>query len=402
MKIIQINMMYERGSTGKIMKDLNDIIISHGDSSYIMYGYYFSNQSNTYKIKKGKGKRAIHIELIKTLLTGYHGYTSSMATRKMIKEIDIQKPDIIHLHNIHCGYVNIKILFQYISKKNIPVVWTLHDSWSYTGGCSNYYAINCTQWIEGCYKCNNRKQYPISLFFDRTKKQWINKKKLFTSINDMYIITPSVWLKKEVMKSFLNKYNIQVINNGINLDVFKPTKNNIKKIYNIEGKYIILCVADIWNKRKGISDIFELSRFIDDNSIIVIVGTIKKYLTIKSNKIIYVNRLQNMEDLAKWYSIADIYINPTYEDNFPTTNLEALACGTPVITYNTGGSPEAIDEKTGIITNEKNAISLFDAIKKVKQSVIKRNDCIQRAQTLFNKHIQFEKYYQLYKNIYKK
>lgn len=389
-------MMLQRGSTGKIMYDINKVIQKRGDESFMCYGWYQSNLPNSYKIKKGKGKLALHYELIKTMIFGYHGYSSVNATKKLVAYLRSIKPDVVHLHNIHSGYINIKILSRYLADDNIKVVWTLHDCWAFTGGCSHYYASGCDKWINGCSRCKHHHQYPISFIFDHSKKQWKDKKQLFTSIQNIHFVTPSNWLANQVKQSFLNKYPVSVINNGIDLNIFKPTKSDFREKNNLTDKYVLLAVALPWSKRKGYYELLDLSQMLDDNTVLVMVG-LNPNKCRKFKNIIGIERTNNQIELAGLYSSADVFLNPTHEDTFPTTNIEALACGTPVITYNTCGSPEIIDEKTGIVVDDKTAKALYNAINEIKDKHLLKEDCVRRASTNYDKETQFNKYYDIYK-----
>ena len=335
MKVLQINSVCGVGSTGRIATDIHSMLTNQGHKSYIAFGRNLpENCNNTIRIGT-KYDNYSHIAL--TRVSDKHGFGSKKATNEFIKEVEKLDPDIIHLHNIHGYYINIEILFEYLKKADKPVIWTLHDCWSFTGHCSHFDYVGCDKWKTGCFNCPEKKSYPASIVFDNSKSNYLMKKELFAGVKNMTIVTPSKWLAELVQKSFLGEYPIKVINNGIDLDVFKPTKSNFRKEHNLENKFIILGVASGWSQRKGFHHFIELSKKIKKDEKIIIVGLTEKQKKSLPHNIIGITRTNNIKELAEIYSVADIYVNLTLEDNFPTTNLEALACGTPVITFDTGG-----------------------------------------------------------------
>jgi glycosyltransferase involved in cell wall biosynthesis len=316
----------------------------------------------------------------------------------LIRRIKELNPDVIHLHNIHGYYLNIEVLFSFLRDYNKPVVWTLHDCWAFTGHCAYFDYANCEQWRTHCTKCPEKKSYPKSFALDNSSRNFDRKKRLFSGIRDLSIVTPSEWLSDLVGESFLSNYPRRVINNGIDLEVFKPTKGDFRNKRNLDSLFIILGVAAGWNRRKGLETFLELSRELSDNEKIVLVGlTSKQKKTLPAN-ILGIERTNSAQELAEMYSASDVFLNPTLEDNFPTTNLEAMACGTPVITYRTGGSPETIDEKCGFVVGKgdfKSLCSLLDTIRsRGKEEYSVR--CKDRAKQKFNARNNYRKYLSLY------
>lgn len=328
------------GSTGTICKNLYKAAVEAGHECCIAYGRGEApKRFNTIKIGN---KLDFYLHVLKARLFDASGFGSKRATKEFIKNIDEFKPDIIHLHNVHGYYVNIEILFNYLKQHpEIKKVWTLHDCWAFTGHCAYYTYAKCDKWKSCCNgTCLNKKEYPKTIF-SRIKINFNKKKQIFSDVENMVLVTPSKWLKKEVKSSFLADYCIKVINNDVDTNIFKPTKSTIKKQYGIEDKKIILGVASVWDKRKGLDVFIDLSKRIDNDCQIVLIGLNKKQIRKIPNNIIGICRTENVQELVKWYSAADVYFNPTLEDNYPTTNLEAIACGTRVVTFNTGGSPES-------------------------------------------------------------
>jgi glycosyltransferase involved in cell wall biosynthesis len=306
------------------------------------------------------------------------------------------KPDIVHVHLLHGYYINYKMLFDYFKKNNIRVFWTMHDCWAFTGHCPCYTHVQCYKWKEYCHDCVQKKQHPKSYFVDRSRRNFEDKKNAFTGVSNMTIITPSNWLKEEIQKSFLNEYNITVIPNGVDLSIFHPTDNYFRKKHGLNDKIIILGVANVWSESKGIAYFYQLANKIcDDRFQIVMVGLSKKQKKQIHSGIIGIERTKNIEMLADIYSSSDIFLNPTMADNFPTTNLEALACGTPIITFKTGGSPEALDNTCGmVIESDINAIMhTCKTMGRKNEQTIK--NCVNRAKR-FDKKICYIDYLKLY------
>ncbi|MCR4431981.1 MAG: glycosyltransferase family 4 protein [Tepidanaerobacteraceae bacterium] len=400
MRVLQINSVCGIGSTGRIAIDINKILKEQGHEGYIAYGRDFAKDCDT-SIRIGN-KLDNYMHVLKTRIFDRHGFGSKRATREFINKIEKLDPDIIHLHNIHGYYINIELLFEYLKRVDKPVIWTLHDCWAFTGHCSYFDFIGCDKWKTGCYNCPQKNEYPSSIFMDNTKSNYKKKKDIFTGIKKMTIVTPSNWLAGLVKESFLGEYPVRVINNGIDLEVFKPTESNFRVKYNLKNKFIILGVASVWGKRKGYQYFIELSKKLNPDEIVVMVGLTEKQKKSLPNNIIGITKTNNVKELAEIYSDADVFINPTLEDNFPTTNLEALACGTPVITFNTGGSVECVDQNCGFVVEKGNLKELFNTIQVVKEKG-KLNyiqQCIQRAKKLYDRKDRFKEYLELYNNNY--
>lgn len=361
MKIVQIN-TFPYKAAGNIMMNIHKTMLKKGIDSYVAWGRGRKAVDNhEYYMQDTFG---VKMHGLYTRITDKHGYASKNATKRLLKWIENIKPDLIHLHCIHGYYINIKLLFEYIKKNNIKVIWTQHDCWSITGHCAYFDAIGCEKWRIGCYKCEQLSTYPASRVLDNSEWNWKNKKELFSGV-DLTIVTPCIWLSNIIKKSFLGKNPIKVIYNGIDTDVFKNNKSDFKKKYGIEGKKLILGVAGEWTERKGLKDFVKLNADLDSKKyVIVVVGVTEKQKKELPEGIIAINRTENVKELAEIYSSADIYFNPTYEDNFPTTNLEALACGTLVITYDTGGCSECVeDTKNGFVIKKGDLNAALKIIK---------------------------------------
>lgn len=397
MKILLLNLgLY--GSTGTIVLDLKKKIEENGDEAVLAYPEVSINRKGYENdiVIKGVLSRKLNHFLEK--VTGFQGCFSWFKTRKMLREIKHFSPDIIHLHNLHKININLGMLFRFIKKEEIPAVWTLHDCWAFTGQCPYFTMIKCEKWKTECFDCPQYRKYP-EVYVDRTRQMYRLKRKWFTDVHNMTIITPSYWLAGLVKKSYLKEYPIKVIHNGIDRNVFKVSENGFREKYHITGKYMILGVAAQWDKRKGLDVFLTLAERLDTNYVIVLVGTNKNVDKLLPENIISIHATFNRTELAAIYSAADVFVNPTREENFPTVNIEALACGTPVITFDTGGSPESLDESCGRVIPCDNIDTMENVIRDVCiESKIKKEDCLKRSSG-FDKNLQYQNYINLYKQI---
>ena len=403
MRILQINSIVNLESTGRIAEDIGKVLIANGHESYIAYGR--SNRPSQSKLIKIGNKYDFYQHAVLTRLTDRHGFGSKQATLNLIKEIETIRPNAIGLHNIHGYYINIEVLFDYLAEKEIPVLWTLFDCWSFTGHCAYFDKIGCEKWLTKCHHCPQIRNYPASFYIDNSERNFADKKNIFNSLPKMELIAHSHWLSGLVSKSFLNKIPIHTIPSGIDLSLFKPIQSEIKERMGIEhSKKIVLGVASPWSKRKGLDDFHLLRQQLSDDYTIVLVGLTAKQKKALQPNMIGIERTDSVQELAELYSVADVFVNPTYQDNFPTTNIESLACGTPVITYNTGGSPEAIDKDTGFVVEKGDIKGLVAAV----ANVIKKGKehyqplCRTRAENCFNKDERYLEYLNLYEQLMKR
>ena len=395
MKIVQITAV-PYGSTGKIARGIADVARQQGHEVYIYYSWTKKfRKSNDPNVKVGSfvGK-ALHIALSK--ITGYHGVFSRCDTKRLIAWLDMIRPDVLHLHIMHCWYINLPMLFDYIKRNKIRVVWTFHDTWAFTGHCAYFQMVKCEKWKNGCCDCPQYKtEYP-AVYVDRSQKMWQLKKEWFTGVDDLTVVTPSEWLAELVKTSMFKEYPVKVINNGIDLDIFKPTESDFRRKYACEEKFIILGVALGWSYRKGLDVVIELSKRLDSRYQIVLVGTDDDVDKLLPDNIISIHRTQNQKELAEIYSAADVFINPTREDNFPTVNLESLACGTPVITFKTGGSPECIDDTCGAVVECGDVDAMEEClIREFDKKMYSSQNCVARSMR-FDMRDRFFKYVNLY------
>lgn len=401
MRVLQVNMAHN-GSTGKIMLNISKVLREKGEYTRTFAAKVYSkNKRIPYPDLENHGyfsncsEAFLHTALGQ--LTGLNGCFSHLGTYRLIKECKKFNPDVIHLHNLHSFCINLPMLFRYVKKNGIPVVWTLHDCWAFTGHCPYFEMANCDRWKGECHNCPQLSVYPKSRV-DNTKLAHRLKKKWFSGVENMTLVTPSKWLCDLAKESFMKDYPIKVINNGIDLSIFKPTESDFREKYGLTDKKVILGVASDWGKRKGLDVFTELSDRLDDSYRIVLVGIDGKAQNLPE-KIITVKRTENQKELAEIYTAADLFVNPTREENYPTVNMESLACGTPVLTFKTGGSPEIIDSTCGTAVEADDVDAMEKEILRIcQEKPYSDKACLERAKD-FDMYDRFEEYVELYKEV---
>jgi len=397
MNILQINSVCGVGSTGRIATDLHAILEAQGHRSTVAFGR--RNAQNCESTIRIGGLADSCLHALRTRIFDAHGFGSKKATTALIAEIEKLNPDVIHLHNLHGYFLHVGLLFDYLKQARRPVVWTLHDCWAFTGHCAYFDYIDCHRWKSGCHACPLQSEYPGSFIFDRSRQNYRIKKQLFTGLSRLTLVTPSRWLKDLLKDSFLKDYPAVVINNGVDLTVFKPQPDAFRKKHKLHDKFIILGVASVWNERKGFGYFLDLAKQLGPNEQIVMVGLNSQQMRDLPPGMIGIARTDSTRELAEIYSAADVFVNPTLEDNFPTTNLEALACGTPVVTFNSGGSPECVNEGCGLIVERGDLPALVAAISNVRRigKISCTKNCQKHAEDYFDKNHRFNDYIELYK-----
>lgn len=405
MKLLQINVSANLGSTGRIAEDIGHTAMGNSWESYIAYGRK-ANKSESQLIRIG-GDFDVKLHGLLTRVFDNHSlsFSSLNATKEFIKEIDKIKPDIIHLHNLHGYYLNIEVLFNYLATKDIPIVWTLHDCWSFTGHCAHYDAVGCYKWKTVCHSCPQTNTYPASLLVDRSRKNFFEKRELFNSVSNLTLVPVSNWLKSEVGKSFLKDNNVKKIYNGVDINTFTPLKNsNIREKYGVGSKFMMIGVATAWSTNKGWNDYIELSKMLKDDEVIVLVGLSDKQLSNLPSNIIGVKRTESIHELAALYSTSDIVLNLSYQESFGLTTVEGMSCGSPGIVYNKTASPELITKETGFIVEAGNMEQLLNAIATIKKhgKAYYSENCRKRTEEYFNKDDRYQEYLELYEEILSK
>lgn len=394
MKVVQINAVCGFGSTGKICVGISKVLCSQGIENYILYNSGCSDRPLGIKCAEPLPK----VQALRSRILGNYGFNSRISTRKLIRELQRIAPDVVHLHNLHGHNCDLEMLMAYFRETKTKLVWTFHDCWAFTAYCPHFVMAGCEKWKTGCHHCSQRRTF--SWFFDRSSWLFEKKKRAFSGL-DMTIVTPSEWLAGLVKESFLKEYPVVVVNNGIDLNVFKPTPSDFRQNHGIrEDQVLLLGVAIGWHPRKGADVFMRLARRLDpDRFRIVMVGTDDQIDRQLPENIISIHRTANQAELAQIYTAADLFVNPTREDTFPTVNMESLACGTPVLTYCTGGSPEILDDKTGMVVDCDDEEALYDAIMRIgHEQPFSWTDCRSRGLS-YDENRKFREYSALYESI---
>ncbi len=396
MKVLQINAVYGFKSTGVIVKYIGNTLVHNGDEAYFAYQTTSEPVANGYLIggKLGWKFHALHARVF-----GKQAYASKAATRKFLKWVDKIKPDVVHFHNLHSNYLNLNMLCDYLAKEKIPTVITMHDCWYFTGKCSHYAAVKCDKWQEKCGECPLNKAEQPSLFFDNTSKVLYDRTEHLLKLPNLTLVGCSRWIANESKKSKLSSADIQVVYNGVDTEIFKPHESGIRKELGTEDKFVILGMADKWSAEQNREIVENLIAAQDKNTKIVIVGCKeeqKAYFS-KFEKVIPIGYVTDRSRLSDVYASADVFVNLTRADTLPTVNMESICCGTPVITFNSCGSPELVDEECGFIVKEGDCEGLIAAIEKVKSNPLGFD--VQKQHQKFDKNECYKKYLDIYKRL---
>lgn len=400
MKVVQINGVRQKGSTGKIVTDISNLMDLEAIENYIVYsGYRETKAPNS--IPMG-GFVNVKAHQLLGYVFGNTGFHSSFRTWKMLSLLKKMKPDVVHLHNLHGYFINIKLLLNFLKIQNIPTVWTLHDCWVLTGHCTHFDHVECDKWQANCQHCPQVKRFPYSLLLDRSKKLHQLKKALLMDFDKLQVVTVSNWLQEIVKKSYLASKSMVVIPNGVNLDVFHPQADLNKRIqYAIEDKFVILGVSNTWGIRKGLDKFIRLSSMIPNDWKIVLLGLSAEQIKGLPHSIIGIQRTKDMKELKDWYCAADVFVSLSLEETMGLVVVEAMACGTPIVVYDTTASPELVGQDCGYIVSHNNIDELLEALGKIKKNGKKKysQNCIDHVCKNYDKEKNYRRYFDLYARI---
>ena len=396
MRIAYINVVAGYGSTGRLIDALSEM---DGVTAKVYFGRKQNlSKIDTYRITGFTGNIN---HAVQTFLFDNQALCNTAETKRMIEDLKAFQPDLIHLHNLHGYYLNITVLFDFLRQISVPVVWTLHDCWAFTGHCAHYEAVGCNQWKTECIHCPQLNQYPITWNGSNVKRNYDLKKELFTSLGSrLHLATPSQWLYDQVKMSFLGNIDCRVISNGINLNIFRPQESDFRNQYHIGARKLIVACASIWTERKGLRHLIELSEQMPESTVLCVVGLARKQKKLFNNNVICIERTDSVQQLAEIYSSADLFVNPTLEETFSLVNVESQACGCPVATFRSGGSTEMISGKSGIVVNDNSTEGLLDAVFGISEGryCFDRNCCIVNAKR-FSLENMYDGYIKLYQGI---
>ena len=394
MKILQINAAYGLTSTGFIVRDIGETLVHNSEEAYFAYQTTNKELENGYLVgnKIDWKLHAVHARLF-----GKQAYASKCATRKFLKWVDKIKPDVVHFHNLHSNYINLNMLCDHLAKRNIPVVITMHHCWYFTGKCSHYAAVKCGKWQETCGNCPLNKAEQPSLFFDNTSKVLRDRTEHLRKLPNLTLVGCSQWIANEAKKSKLGAADICVVYNGVDTEIFKPHESDIRNELGLEGKFVILGMADKWFAQQNREIVEKLIAAQDENTKIVIVGCREEQMAYfsKFESVVPMGYISDRHRLADVYASSDVFVNLTRADTLPTVNMESICCGTPVITFDCCGSPELVDDECGFIVKEGDSDGLISAIENIKSKPLDFD--VQRQHKKFDKNECYKRYLDIYK-----
>ena len=394
MKVLFVNLVYGVGSTGKIIADMMEVLKRSGHDARVLYGA--GEKSDDPDAVRVSGKPGYYFHNAVSRFTDHAGLYSWAATRKLIREIRAFSPDVIHLHTLHGFYVNYEMLFRFLKQAGVPVIWTLHDCWAFTGHCTHFSQANCTQWQTLCRNCRLLCRYPHCYGRGDVTRNYLRKKAAFTGVKNLTLTTPSQWLADQATHSFLRDYPCVVVPNGIDRAVFHPRPSGLQAAYHLQDKKIVLGVANAWNARKGLPDMLALAERLGAAYQVVLIGLTERQLPHIPPNVLGLLRTADRTELAQWYTAANVFVNPTYEETFGLTTVEAQACGTPAVVYATDGCPETLLTEDSVLVAQGDREALVRAVREVAQ----RGVCVDdHAADRLDKNRAYEKYIQLYERV---
>lgn len=400
MIVLQINAVGQTSSTGRNCKEISDYI--NQNTEYQCYTAFATGKVDERSYMIGnKIERKIHAFMSR--VTGKQAYFSKIGTRKLIKYIQTICPDIVVLGNLHGNYINFPMIMKYLNKENIPVVAVLHDCWFYTGKCCHYTVDKCYRWKQQCGNCPSLKKYNKSWFFDKTKNMLNDKKKYFNGNSRLGVVGVSDWITQEAKTSpvFKHAKEITRIYNWIDMNIFYPRRTDtLKERLMLSDKQIILCVASAWDRNKGLDTIIYLSQRLEEHQRLIIIGDINEEVDLKK-RVMHLPTTSSMDMLAEYYSLADVFIQPSLEETFGKVSAEALACGTPVVCFDSTANPELVGADCGKLVKGGDNEELYMAINQVlkKGKEFYSNNCINFARSNFEKETNIKQYISLFERL---
>lgn len=402
MKVLQINAVYRYLSTGRSTQEFDNMLLCAGWESAIAYSVGKAESSDReYLIGSNWGQKA---HALLSRITGLQGYYSAGATRKLLHFMKGYKPDVVVLRNLHANYIHLPILQKYLAENDIPTVAVLHDCWFYTGKCCHYTVAGCNRWQQGCGNCPAKKKYNVSWFFDRTKKMLRDKKKGFGAIPRLGVVAVSDWLLKEAQNApvFQNATEICRIYNWVDTTIFAPGDSPLREQLGLKDKKVILCAASIWNGNKGLHTVLRIAGKLKESEQLIMVGQVPAGTKIPPN-VIYMPPTEDLNKLAQIYNAADVFMQPSLEETFGKVTAEALACGVPVVCFDSTANPELVGPGCGVVVPASDEGELLVQTRRIlKEGKEKyKNNCREYAIAHFSGSKNMQQYIELFERLQK-
>ena len=401
MKVALINAVYGYGSTGLIVKNIEEALIQSDNEAVVIYQYAAPLPN--------KGRRVGNLidwklHALYTRLDGKQGFASRCPTKKLIKYLENEKPDVVHLHNVHANFINLPLLLSYLAQEDIPTVITLHDCWFFTGKCTHFAAIGCERWREGCGNCPKQNETPASLIRDASAEVLMKKASLYNNLSKLTVVGCSKWISNLAKQSTAFKQcQVKQIYNGVDTAVFIPMdREKCRNKHGVKADFVILGMANKWLDKRNLGILNEIKKQLHENELLLIIGCneVQKKMISGYDKVRAVGYIESREELAEYYNVADVFCNLTLEDTLPTVNMEALSCGTPVVTYDSCGSPElVVEDQTGFVVEQGDIDGLIEAFEKIKSGAISRSSCYEYAKHSYDKSERYQEYLRLYRSM---
>lgn len=400
MRVLQINATYGYGSTGMIVQDIGDTLVAHGDEVFFAYQSTAQKMASGYQIGN---KLDWKLHALWARILGKQAYASKGATKKLLQWMDEIQPDIVHLHNLHSNYIHLNTLCDYLEKKKIPTIITLHDCWYFTGKCSHYAAVNCDKWKTCCGECPLNKSEQSSWIVDCTAKVLQEKTARLLRLNNFTIVGCSKWIAGEARQSKLQSANIQVVYNGVDTSIFTPHESNFRKELGLAAdQFVVLGMADKWSSLQNRAMVERLLKSLPQDTKVVIVGCNKaqKSYFAKYENVIPLGYIADRKHLSDVYAAANVFVNLTHADTLPTVNMESICCGTPVVTFDCCGSPELVGDGCGYVVKENDVDALMEKINQIRKIPLRYDVLAQQKK--FDKNESYKEYLTIYEGMCKK
>lgn len=407
MRILQINAVYSYGSTGRNVQELHEWYLSHGHESFVACAmFYGCKPVNSYTIGN-VFDRKVHACLSRVF--DEQGLFSNLPTIALLNYIQKIKPDVVHIHNYHSNYVNYRRLLSFLKKRGIPTAVTLHDCFPFTGKC--FYFGECQQWKDNaCTNCTAIENVIPSLRIrNAAHEAYQIKYRLWKDYPRLAVVGVSKWITQTAEQSMMQKAStFFTIYNWVDRETFYPRTTFNPRLSSIsEYRYVLLAAAVSWPASKGLTDLLQIAQTLGNDYLLIIVGRVSEKDKKSLSNVIYWGRTSNVDEMAQLYSFADVFVNPSRLETFGKVTIEAMACGTPAVVYDTTACTELVPEGCGKVVPLLNVGEMENAIRQICQVGKTKyseacNDWVDRNFTLENCALKHVELFSRLRNIYER